>query len=94
VVIWTEGERVTRDDVEESIILLENKTSDNIMGRSLEKGFCLQDTMGEVAGHYIAEALRTTKGNKTKAANMLGLPNYQTLNNWIKKYGVRQEIES
>jgi DNA-binding protein Fis len=29
------------------------------------------------------------QGNKTKAADLLGLKNYQTLNNWIEKYSVQ-----
>ncbi|RMG80394.1 MAG: hypothetical protein D6707_06490, partial [Bacteroidetes bacterium] len=27
-------------------------------------------------------------GNKSKAADLLGLKNYQTLNNWMQKYGI------
>jgi DNA-binding protein Fis len=27
-------------------------------------------------------------GNKSKAAALLGLKNYQTLNNWIEKYNI------
>jgi DNA-binding protein Fis len=27
-------------------------------------------------------------GSKSKAAEMLGLKNYQTLTNWMEKYGV------
>ncbi|WP_368726640.1 hypothetical protein [Pectobacterium aquaticum] len=26
--------------------------------------------------------------NKTRAAKLLGLKNYQTLNNWMEKYGI------
>jgi DNA-binding protein Fis len=32
--------------------------------------------------------MKQAGGNKTKAAKLLGLPNYQTLDNWLKKYGV------
>lgn len=27
-------------------------------------------------------------GNKTKAAELVGLPSYQTLSNWLEKYEV------
>jgi DNA-binding protein Fis len=27
-------------------------------------------------------------GNKSRAAKLLGLPNYQTLTNWLKRHGV------
>jgi DNA-binding protein Fis len=44
--------------------------------------------MGEVARHYLSRAMEEAHDNKTKAAQMLGLPNYQTLTNWLKKYGL------
>ena len=30
------------------------------------------------------------RGNKTEAARLLGLPSYQTLTNWLKKYGLER----
>jgi len=33
----------------------------------------------------IREALKATNNNKVQASKLLGLKNYQTLNNWIKK---------
>ena len=34
----------------------------------------------------IKEALKATNNNKVQASKLLGLKNYQTLNNWIKKH--------
>ena len=34
----------------------------------------------------IKEALEVSNNNKTQASKLLGLKNYQTLDNWIKKY--------
>jgi hypothetical protein len=31
----------------------------------------------------------SARGNKSKAAELLGLASYQTLNNWMNKYGVK-----
>jgi transcriptional regulator with PAS, ATPase and Fis domain len=39
--------------------------------------------------HYIERALKENQGNKSKAAAILGLKNYQTLNNWIERYNVK-----
>jgi len=50
------------------------------------ENFNLNDIMGDVAMHYIMLALESSKGKKSKAAQMLGFSNYQTLSNWIKKY--------
>jgi DNA-binding protein Fis len=42
--------------------------------------------MGKLAQHYLKRALDEANGNKTKAARMVGLPNYQTFTNWMQKY--------
>ena len=51
------------------------------------ENFNLNDVIGEVAMHYIMESLEICNGKKSKAAKMLGFSNYQTLSNWMKKYG-------
>jgi hypothetical protein len=45
--------------------------------------------LAEVETDYIRNVLNAVAGNKTRAAKLLGLPNYQTLDNWLKKYGFR-----
>jgi transcriptional regulator with PAS, ATPase and Fis domain len=44
--------------------------------------------ISDVVVHYIARAMEESGGSKSKAAEMLGLKNYQTLTNWMEKYGV------
>ena len=51
----------------------------------------LPEEMARLAHTRITQALHQTNGNKKKAAELLGLPSYQTLTNWIKKYGVEHE---
>jgi len=41
-----------------------------------------------VARHYLGRALDEAAGNKTRAAELVGAPSYQTLSNWLKKYEV------
>jgi DNA-binding NtrC family response regulator len=59
-----------------------------VLGRPLGAELSLPDLMAEVARHYLARAMDEANGNKTRAAGLIGLPNYQTLTNWLKKYGV------
>ena len=61
---------------------------DGILNRSLDSAIALEDLMASVARHYLQRALDQTKGNKTQAAALLGFRNYQTLTNWMDKYGV------
>ena len=43
--------------------------------------------MHKVASHYLEQAMKASGGNKTRAAELVGLPNYQTFSNWLSKYG-------
>ncbi len=58
------------------------------MNKDISQGIDIQYVMGEVAKEYIRKALDYTGHNKTRAAQLLGLKNYQTLNNWMEKYGI------
>ena len=44
----------------------------------------------DVARHYLARAMEEAGRNKTRAARLVGLSSYQTLTNWLSKYGVRR----
>ena len=61
-----------------------------ILNRSLGNGFSLSETLGEVARHYLMRALKQAEGNKSESARLLGMANYQTLKNWLAKYGVSE----
>ncbi|MCE2487347.1 MAG: hypothetical protein J4F42_17670 [Desulfurellaceae bacterium] len=58
------------------------------VNRSLGNGLHLPGLLAEVARHYLGRALDETGGNKSAACKLVGLPNYQTFTNWLKKYGV------
>ena len=48
----------------------------------------LQSEIAGLVCHRIRTALNLSKGNKTAAAELLGLPSYQTLANWMNRYGI------
>ena len=49
----------------------------------------LSGIVTSVARHYLGRALEEAHGNKTKAATLVGLPSYQTLTNWMNRFGVK-----
>ncbi len=59
-----------------------------ILDRPLGEGFSIQGVIDEVEKHYLSRALDEAHGNRTKAAVMVGLPSYQTLNNWLRRHGL------
>jgi transcriptional regulator with GAF, ATPase, and Fis domain len=50
----------------------------------------LKDEIGDLARKRIRLALIFSDGNVSNAARLLGFANYQTLNNWVKRYNVRE----
>jgi len=88
-VVWSTGSLISEDEIRESLLEAPASTSlgNSILDQPLEQGIDLQGLMSKVARHYLDRALDSSGGNRTRAAEILGLGSYQTLNNWIKKYG-------
>jgi DNA-binding protein Fis len=59
-----------------------------LLNRTLDQDFNIDNVVTELMQHYLPRALQQADGNKRQAAKLLGLPNYQTLSNWLRKYGV------
>lgn len=89
-VIWSDGPNIQAEDVREALLPGGQAMRREVLDRPLGEGFNLPNLLKDVAGHYLRRAMDETQGNKTKAAELLGLPSYQTLTNWLTKY----EVES
>jgi transcriptional regulator with PAS, ATPase and Fis domain len=88
--IWAAEETIQAEDVRDALLPAAAKGgAETILSRPPGGGLGLKDLMAEVATHYLKRALSETQGNKTEAAKLLGLSNYQTLSNWLTKYGVK-----
>ena len=88
--IWTPNEIIETDDIRAALFSVGNsqKSNEMILNRPLGNGFSLSNVIAEVARNYLKRAIAESKGNKTKIASLLGLSNYQTVSNWMKKYGI------
>jgi len=86
--IWAPEGQISEQDMAEALAVNIPPKSDVVLGRQLDDGFLLPDLMGDVARHYLERAMAQAHGNKTEAARLLGLGSYQTLTNWLEKYGV------
>jgi DNA-binding NtrC family response regulator len=89
--ILSPGVRINEKDVQAALFQAELPSPENILDRPLGNGFDLQALMAMVARHYLIRAMAEANENKTDAAKLLGLPSYQTLTNWLKKYGVKSD---
>lgn len=86
--IWGTGERIGIDDVRAALLPHPSASNDALLGRPLGDGLDIQELIADLARHYLERALTETDGNKTRAAELVGLPSYQTFTNWMKRYGV------
>ena len=86
--VWANEPTISVEEVKETIIPQGKIAEGGFNDYALGEGIDLPEIMANIAREYLSRALKESGGNKTKAARLLGLPNYQTLSNWITKYGI------
>lgn len=88
--VWSLDEELGEIDIREALLPIpaSSKGKDEVLNQSLDHGIDLPEIIKTVAVHYLERALEKNNGNKTNTAKTLGIPSYQTLTNWLKKYGL------
>jgi DNA-binding NtrC family response regulator len=91
--VWADEDVVSPEEIMEAILPSGSiKTAiDSVMNQPIEKGVDIQSIVGMVAGHYLGKAIEAAHGNKSRAAELVGLGSYQTLTNWMRKYRVKAD---
>ncbi len=92
VMVWCPRRLVHAADVEGALVagVQPRAESQGVLNRPLGEGMDLRALLDGVARHYLERAMAEAAGNKTKAAALVGLPSYQTLTNWLARYGISQ----
>jgi transcriptional regulator with PAS, ATPase and Fis domain len=85
--VLSTGSSISEKEINQALFTHQAKASEDILNQPLGNGFSLPDTMSAVARHYLQRSLTESNQNKTEAAKLVGLSSYQTLNNWLEKYG-------
>jgi transcriptional regulator with PAS, ATPase and Fis domain len=88
--IWSSGTTINEADMIDALRSVPNsaKGATTSMIPPIAEGIDLQEVVQQVKRHYLQGALLQSDGNKTKAAKLVGLPNYQTFTNWMKQCGL------
>jgi len=89
-IVWSLGSTITPEDIREATLTGLPKSEEGILGRELGEDLKLKELLDTVARHYLERAMKEAGGNKSKAAELVGLPSYQTLTNWLERYGVKE----
>lgn len=84
--LWTEGPVINAASARQALLALETP-AEFVLDRPLGNGFSLKVLLADISRHYIGRALEEAHGVKATAAALLGFKNYQTLCNWIERYG-------
>lgn len=87
--LWATGSDITGEDLLQALFKTVSKQNP-IMERDLSQGFDIQVLLDEVESHYVKKALAQTAGQKTKAAELLGYNNHQTLSKRMEKFGIHK----
>ncbi len=86
--LWSSEDLISADDIKQALFdRPQNNTS--LLDKDISQGIDIQNIISDLVKHYIPKALAQANGNKSKAAALLGLKNYQTLTNWMDKYDVK-----
>ena len=77
--VMTDGETIDRQDIADAVAEVPGKTTTDLLGQPLGEGFVLTDFLEEIQRHYLIRGMKEAAGIKSKAAELLGYKNYQTL---------------
>lgn len=86
--LWSPADLIDADSARQALLVTPENTV-TILDRPIGNGFSLKGLLDMVESHYLKRAMQEAGGVKTKAADLLGLGSYQTLNNWLDRHGLK-----
>ena len=81
---WSSNTELTLEDIRSSLLQHPEHETPFPGVTLLGEDFNAQDYLHDIRRQLSQHALDLAHGNKSEAARLLGLPNYQTLTNWLK----------
>lgn len=82
--LWCQGGVITAADIRQALFHMPERET-GLLNRDVSQGIDIQALCDDLMRHYIPLALDASQGKKTRAAELLGFNNYQTLENKMKK---------
>lgn len=92
--VMAAGQTIERGDLEAAVAGLSSSIDRDVLARNLGDGFDLEQHLQAIQRHYLARAMEEAGGVKRRAAELLGIENYQTLDAQLKRLGVEWRRES
>jgi len=89
--VLTDGTIIGRDEMAASIVEMpdSNGSISGVLDRPLGDEFNLEEHLNDIHRSYLRRAMEESIGVKTRAARLLGIKNYQTLDAQLKRLDVK-----
>ena len=88
VFIISEKSVLNEEDIKDALINRHSEDAESVVSLAFGQKVDLERVLEGIRKKYIEAALKATGNHYTKAAEMLGLNNRQTLKNWMGKLGI------
>ena len=91
--VMAEGSLIEKHDIVDAVaeMVAEENSGGDVLEQPLGEAFSLQEHLNEIQRHYLRRAMQQAGGVKTRAAKLLGIPNYQTLDAQLKRLNVTED---
>jgi len=83
-----DGSTIERSEIAAAVATVPGQGHTSILERPLGDGFDLEAHLAEIQRHFLRRAMQESNGVKTRAARLLGMKNYQTLDAQLKRLNV------
>lgn len=91
--VMAEGD-IQKSDLIDAIGKIVDQSLHNPLEVPLGDDFDMESHLNKIQIHYLKRAMLEAKGNKTQAARLLGMKNYQTLDAQLKRFKIRGKWET
>lgn len=91
--VMSAGSVIDLVDIEAAVAGFPGTTDTDVLGRPLGDGFDLDQHLRDIQRHYLRRAMEEAGGVKRRAAALVGMKNYQTLDAQLKRLKVRWRVD-
>lgn len=91
--VMTDGEVIERQDLTNAVGNSSESQTPDALECQLGDEFNLEEHLNEIRRHYLRRAMEEARGNKSRAAKLLGMKHYQTLDGQLERLGVEWSPE-
>ncbi len=93
--VMSDQDALTASDLEAAVseLAVARRADEDALGCPLGDGFSIEAHLADIQRHFLRRAMREAGGVKAKAARLLGMKNYQTLDAQLKRLRVDWESD-